>query len=71
MPHGLLAVQFKFIGNFLLMWSSAFVCFLTVAKPLLIDDSAKAHALSLAFNTVSLSELTPPLVLQEFINHGM
>jgi hypothetical protein len=43
---------------------------MTVVKPLLVNDSAKAHALSLAFNAASLSELKPPVVLQEFVNHG-
>lgn len=41
-----------------------------VAKPKFIDGTASSHALSLAFNDVCLSELKPPLVLQEFINHG-
>jgi inositol-1,3,4-trisphosphate 5/6-kinase/inositol-tetrakisphosphate 1-kinase len=39
-------------------------------KPKLIDGTPKSHALSLAFNEVRLAELTPPLVLQEFVNHG-
>ncbi|KAL2505581.1 Inositol-tetrakisphosphate 1-kinase 3 [Abeliophyllum distichum] len=37
-----------------------------VAKPLV----AKSHELSLAYDEYSLQELEPPLVLQEFINHG-
>nr|XP_009767648.1 PREDICTED: inositol-tetrakisphosphate 1-kinase 2-like isoform X3 [Nicotiana sylvestris] len=37
-----------------------------VAKPLV----AKSHELSLAYDTLSLQKLEPPLVLQEFINHG-
>lgn len=41
-----------------------------VAKPKFIDGTASSHALSLAFNNACLSELKPPLVLQEFINHG-
>ncbi|KAJ0981878.1 hypothetical protein J5N97_010133 [Dioscorea zingiberensis] len=41
-----------------------------VAKPLVIDGSAKSHELSLAFDQYSLSKLEPPLVLQEFVNHG-
>lgn len=40
---------------------------LSVAKPLV----AKSHELSLAYDMVSLQKLEPPLVLQEFINHGM
>lgn len=42
-----------------------------VAKPLVVDGSAKSHELSLAYDEFSLSMLDPPLVLQEFINHGM
>ncbi|XP_068319653.1 inositol-tetrakisphosphate 1-kinase 4-like [Pyrus communis] len=41
-----------------------------VAKPLLVDGSAKSHELFLAYDQCSLSELKPPLVLQEFVNHG-
>ncbi|KAL8487758.1 hypothetical protein ACS0TY_024182 [Phlomoides rotata] len=37
-----------------------------VAKPLI----AKLHELSLAYDEFSLQKLEPPLVLQEFINHG-
>ncbi|KAJ7946191.1 Inositol-tetrakisphosphate 1-kinase [Quillaja saponaria] len=41
-----------------------------VAKPLVVDGSAKSHELFLAYDELSLSELEPPLVLQEFVNHG-
>lgn len=41
-----------------------------VAKPLVVDGSASSHELFLAYDQFSLSELEPPLVLQEFINHG-
>lgn len=41
-----------------------------VAKPLYADGSAKSHELSLAFDQYSLKKLEPPLVLQEFVNHG-
>ncbi|XP_011626376.1 inositol-tetrakisphosphate 1-kinase 3 isoform X1 [Amborella trichopoda] len=41
-----------------------------VAKPLVVDGSAKSHELSLAYDQLSLSQLEPPLVLQEFVNHG-
>ncbi|XP_073105149.1 inositol-tetrakisphosphate 1-kinase 1 isoform X3 [Elaeis guineensis] len=41
-----------------------------VAKPLVVDGSAKSHELSLAYDQFSLSKLNPPLVLQEFVNHG-
>ncbi|KAI3758443.1 hypothetical protein L6452_06006 [Arctium lappa] len=37
-----------------------------VAKPLF----AKSHELSLAYDEYSLQKLEPPLVLQEFVNHG-
>ncbi|EEF52204.1 inositol-tetrakisphosphate 1-kinase 3 isoform X2 [Ricinus communis] len=41
-----------------------------VAKPLVADGSAKSHELSLAYDQESLQKLEPPLVLQEFVNHG-
>lgn len=41
-----------------------------VVKPLVIDGSAKSHELYLAYDSFSLSKLEPPLVLQEFVNHG-
>lgn len=41
-----------------------------VAKPLVADGSAKSHELSLAYDEYSLQKLEPPLVLQEFVNHG-
>ncbi|GMH23204.1 hypothetical protein Nepgr_025047 [Nepenthes gracilis] len=41
-----------------------------VAKPLYADGSAKSHELSLAYDQYSLKKLEPPLVLQEFVNHG-
>ncbi|EOY15609.1 Inositol 1,3,4-trisphosphate 5/6-kinase family protein isoform 1 [Theobroma cacao] len=41
-----------------------------VAKPLVADGSAKSHELSLAYDQYSLQKLEPPLVLQEFVNHG-
>ncbi|XP_058080763.1 inositol-tetrakisphosphate 1-kinase 3-like isoform X1 [Magnolia sinica] len=41
-----------------------------VAKPLVVDGSAKSHELSLAYDQFALSKLDPPLVLQEFVNHG-
>ncbi|CAH2051930.1 unnamed protein product [Thlaspi arvense] len=40
-----------------------------VAKPLLVDGTAKSHQLFLAYDRLSLAELEPPLVLQEFVNH--
>lgn len=43
----------------------------SVAKPLVADGSAKSHELSLAYDQNSLQKLEPPLVLQEFVNHGM
>ncbi|EFH62188.1 hypothetical protein ARALYDRAFT_343072 [Arabidopsis lyrata subsp. lyrata] len=42
-----------------------------VAKPLLVDGTAKSHQLFLAYDHLSLAELEPPLVLQEFVNHGI
>ncbi|KAF8034897.1 hypothetical protein BT93_C1047 [Corymbia citriodora subsp. variegata] len=41
-----------------------------VAKPLVVDGSPKSHELFLAYDQYSLVELEPPMVLQEFVNHG-
>jgi inositol-1,3,4-trisphosphate 5/6-kinase/inositol-tetrakisphosphate 1-kinase len=41
-----------------------------VAKPLVADGTAKSHAMALAYDERSLATLEPPLVLQEFVNHG-
>jgi len=41
-----------------------------VAKPLVVDGTSKSHELSLAYVEASLPLLDPPLVLQEFVNHG-
>ncbi|KAJ3674066.1 hypothetical protein LUZ60_006058 [Juncus effusus] len=46
------------------------LAFPIVAKPLVVDGTAKSHELSLAYDQSSLSKLDPPLVLQEFVNHG-
>jgi inositol-1,3,4-trisphosphate 5/6-kinase/inositol-tetrakisphosphate 1-kinase len=47
------------------------LCLCAVAKPLVADGSAKAHAMSLAYDKSCLTQLDPPLMLQEFVNHGM
>lgn len=57
-------------GSIAGMVAKAGLKFPLVAKPLWVDGTAKSHALSLAFNEFCLSELEPPLVLQEFVNHG-
>ncbi|XP_021887683.1 inositol-tetrakisphosphate 1-kinase 1 [Carica papaya] len=44
--------------------------FPVIAKPLVADGSAKSHKMSLVFNTDGLNKLRPPIVLQEFVNHG-
>ncbi|THU57668.1 hypothetical protein C4D60_Mb03t05940 [Musa balbisiana] len=41
-----------------------------IAKPLVADGSAKSHKMSLVFHRDDLLKLKPPLVLQEFVNHG-
>lgn len=41
-----------------------------VAKPLVVGGTSKSHELSLVYDEASLSVLDPPLVLQEFVNHG-
>lgn len=44
--------------------------FPVIAKPLVSDGSARSHKMSLVFNPDGLIKLKPPIVLQEFINHG-
>ncbi|KAK8480282.1 hypothetical protein V6N11_057052 [Hibiscus sabdariffa] len=44
--------------------------FPVIAKPLVADGSAKSHKMTLVFNRDGLSKLKPPIVLQEFVNHG-
>ncbi|XP_062073571.1 inositol-tetrakisphosphate 1-kinase 1-like [Humulus lupulus] len=44
--------------------------FPVIAKPLVADGSAKSHKMALVFNHDSLNKLKPPIVLQEFVNHG-
>ncbi|KAG6479474.1 hypothetical protein ZIOFF_062940 [Zingiber officinale] len=41
-----------------------------IAKPLVADGSAKSHKMSLVYHREALLKLKPPLVLQEFVNHG-
>lgn len=44
--------------------------FPVIAKPLVADGSAKSHKMALVYNHDSLNKLKPPIVLQEFVNHG-
>lgn len=44
--------------------------FPVIAKPMVADGSATSHAMFLLFNTCGLHKLNPPMVLQEFVNHG-
>ncbi|CAA0843266.1 Inositol-tetrakisphosphate 1-kinase 1 [Striga hermonthica] len=44
--------------------------FPVIAKPLVADGSAKSHKMSLVYNRDGLAKLKPPVVLQEFVNHG-
>jgi len=44
--------------------------FHVIAKPLVADGSVVSHSMSLVFNYEGLKSLKPPLVLQEFVNHG-
>ncbi|GAV79741.1 Ins134_P3_kin domain-containing protein [Cephalotus follicularis] len=47
-----------------------FLKFPVIAKPLVADGSAKSHKMALVFNHDGLNKLKPPIVLQEFVNHG-
>ncbi|XP_077234301.1 inositol 1,3,4-trisphosphate 5/6-kinase family protein [Tasmannia lanceolata] len=44
--------------------------FPVISKPLVADGSVKSHKMSLVFNREGLLKLKPPMVLQEFVNHG-
>lgn len=44
--------------------------FPVIAKPLVADGSAKSHKMSLVYNNEGLNKLKPPIVLQQFVNHG-
>ncbi|KAK4252733.1 hypothetical protein QN277_014470 [Acacia crassicarpa] len=44
--------------------------FPVIAKPLVADGSAKSHKMALVYNHDSLNKVKPPIVLQEFVNHG-
>ncbi|KAK7250643.1 hypothetical protein RIF29_33194 [Crotalaria pallida] len=44
--------------------------FPVIAKPLVADGSAKSHKMALVFSRDALNKLKPPIVLQEFVNHG-
>lgn len=41
-----------------------------IAKPLVANSSAMSHKMSLVFNRDGMLKLRPPIVLQEFVNHG-
>ncbi|KAJ6703926.1 INOSITOL-TETRAKISPHOSPHATE 1-KINASE [Salix viminalis] len=47
-----------------------FLKYPVIAKPLIADGSAKSHKMALIFNHEGLNKLRPPIVLQEFVNHG-
>lgn len=44
--------------------------FPVMAKPLISNGSADSHQMFLVFNEEGLNGLKPPIVLQEFVNHG-
>ncbi|XP_051143233.1 inositol-tetrakisphosphate 1-kinase 1-like [Andrographis paniculata] len=46
--------------------------FPVIAKPVAADGTADSHQMSLIFNEEGLKQLslTPPFILQEFVNHG-
>lgn len=46
------------------------LAFPVIAKPLVAAGSERSHEMSLVFNRGGLSKLEPPIVLQEFVNHG-
>lgn len=44
--------------------------FPVIAKPLLANSSDNAHEMSLVYSSHGLKKVKPPVVLQEFVNHG-
>jgi len=44
--------------------------FPVIAKPLVADGSAKSHKMALVYNQEGLNSVKPPVVVQEFVNHG-
>ncbi|KAK3020302.1 hypothetical protein RJ639_046514 [Escallonia herrerae] len=44
--------------------------FPVIAKPLVADGSAISHKMCIVFSRDGLKGLNPPIVLQEFVNHG-
>lgn len=44
--------------------------FPVIAKPLVVDGTHKSHIMWLVYNEEGLRKLAPPLVIQEFVNHG-
>ncbi|KAL4377510.1 hypothetical protein GQ457_02G027890 [Hibiscus cannabinus] len=44
--------------------------FPSIAKPLDADGSETSHKMHLVFDKGGLKDLTPPFVLQDFVNHG-
>ncbi|XP_076940831.1 inositol-tetrakisphosphate 1-kinase 1-like [Bidens hawaiensis] len=44
--------------------------FPVIAKPLLADGATGAHKMSLVVNHEGLTKLHPPVLLQQFVNHG-
>ncbi|KAL8137102.1 hypothetical protein V2J09_003103 [Rumex salicifolius] len=67
------------IPNQIVIYDAATLCdprswerlkFPVIAKPLVADGSAKSHKMSLVYNHEGLANLKPPIVLQEFVNHG-
>ena len=41
-----------------------------IAKPLLANSNDKAHEMSVIFTPHGLNKVQPPVILQQFINHG-
>lgn len=44
--------------------------FPVIAKPLVADGSANSHQMYLVFNKEGFNEVSAPVVIQEFVNHG-
>ncbi|KAM0929066.1 hypothetical protein ACQ4PT_001886 [Festuca glaucescens] len=53
-----------------LMLAAGGLRFPLIAKPLAVDGSAASHDMSLVYRRDGLRGLQPPVMLQEFVNHG-
>ncbi|CAI9775115.1 unnamed protein product [Fraxinus pennsylvanica] len=59
-----------FVDNLAFFYEIEGLKFPVIAKPLVANGSANSHQMALVFNKEGLKGLKPPIILQEFVNHG-